>query len=267
VLELVSARARGGIVSPLDVARQEAAVLSQRAAIVSLEQLERQTLAALAALIGRLPEGFALQAQSLADLAVPVISPGLPTELVARRPDLAAAEAQLAAANANVAAARSALLPSFRLTGTAGAASSALLGFLNGPTVAAAITASMLQPIFDGGRLRGQAEIAESRERELVELYRRALLSAFVDVENSLTAAARLAEREALQAEVEVRAREALRLAEIRYREGADDLLTVLDAQRTLFNAQDLLAQIRLARLDAAVSLYRALGGGWGPAV
>ena len=266
VLELVRVRARNGAVSPLDVARQEAAVLSQRAALLPLEQQERQTLAALAVLAGRLPEGFEVEAAGLGGLAVPSISPGLPSELIARRPDLAAAEASLAAANADVAAARAALLPSIQLTGSAGVASGALLAFMSGPTSTAAIAASVLQPIFDGGQRRGQIAFAESRERELVEVYRAAILSAFADVESALAAARRLAEREALQLQVQERAREALRLAEVRYREGADDLLSVLDAQRTLFSADDQLAQVRLERLEAAVELYRALGGGWNAA-
>ena len=126
-----------------------------------------------------------------------------------------------------------------------------------------ALAASVLQPIFDGGRLRGQVSVAESRERELVETYRKAILAAFADVESALAAATRLQQREALQAQVESRSREALRLAEVRYREGADDLLSVLDAQRSLFDAQDQLAQVRLDRLDAAVALFKALGGGW----
>jgi NodT family efflux transporter outer membrane factor (OMF) lipoprotein len=263
VLNLVSVRARSGAVSPLDVARQEAAVLSQRAALLPLEQQERQTLAALAVLLGRLPEGFEVRAPGLGALAVPSISPGLPADLLVRRPDLAAAEAGLVAANADLAAARAALLPSIRLTASAGVASSALLGVLSGPTSTAALAASVLQPIFDGGRLRGQVKIAESREREVVETYRKAILSAFADVESALAAATRLQQRELLQTQVESRAREALRLAEVRYREGADDLLSVLDAQRTLFDAQDQLAQVRLDRLDAAVALFKALGGGW----
>jgi NodT family efflux transporter outer membrane factor (OMF) lipoprotein len=263
VLAVVEARARNGAVSPLDVARQQAAVLSQRAGLLSLEQQERQTLAALAVLTGRLPEGFQLRAATLANLAVPSIDPGLPAELVTRRPDLAAAEAALAGANADLSAARAALLPSIQLTGSAGVASSSLLAFLGGSSTGLALAASVLQPIFDGGRLRGNVKIAESRERELVENYRKAILSAFADVETALAAAARLAQREALQVQVEARAREALRLAEVRYREGADDLLSVLDAQRTLFDAQDQLALTRLDRLEAAVALFRALGGGW----
>jgi outer membrane protein, multidrug efflux system len=263
ILGLVRVRAREGAVSPLDVARQEAAVLGQRAALLPLEQIERQTLAALAVLLGRLPEGFDVEAASLAPLVVPAVSPGLPAELLTRRPDLAAAEADLAAANASLAAARAALLPSIQLTGSAGVASSALLAVLGNPTSAVALAASVLQPIFDGGRLRANVNIAESRERQLVEAYRGAILAAFADVEAALGATGRFGEREALQTQVEARAREALRLAEVRYREGADDLLSVLDAQRTLFNAQDQLAQIRLDRLQAAVALYRALGGDW----
>ena len=264
VQALVSARARNGAASALDVSRQEATVSSQRAALLPLEQQERQTLAALAVLLGRPPEGFDVTAAGISDLAVPAVDPGLPAELLVRRPDLASAEAQLAASNADVSAARAALLPRITLTGTAGIASGALLSLVSGGTTSAiGIAASLLQPIFDGGRLRGQKAIAESRERELVETYRKAILSAFVDVEQALAAASRQGQQEQLQDEVQTRARESLRLAEVRYRAGADDLLTVLDAQRTLFSAQDQLAQIRLNRLQSAVSLYKALGGGW----
>ena len=143
-------------------------------------------------------------------------------------------------------------------------ASSALLSFVSsGTTTALTIAASLLQPIFDGGRLGGQKAVAESRERELVETYRKAILSAFEDVEQALAGTSRLGQQEQLQDEVQARAHESLRLAEVRYRAGADDQLTVLDAQRTLFSAQDQLAQVRLNRLQAAVSLYKALGGGW----
>ena len=200
----------------------------------------------------------------MADLSVPEIDPGLPAELLLRRPDLASAEAQLAAANADVAAARAALLPSITLTGTAGLATSALTSLATGGTTAAiGIAASLLQPIFDGGRLRGQKAIAESRERELVDTYQKAIL---VRVRGRGTGTRRnLASRPAGKSSDRCAdpGAESLRLAEIRYRAGADDLLTVLDAQRTLFAAQDQLAQIALSRLQAAVSLYRALGGGW----
>ncbi len=267
VLDVVSARARNGAASALDLSRQEGTVLSQQAALVPLEQQEHQTLAALAVLVGRTPEGFDVKATGIGDLHVPSIDPGLPSTLLVRRPDLASAEAQLAAANADVSAARAALLPSITLTGTAGLATTALTSIAtSGTTAAIGIAASLLQPIFDGGRLRGQKAIAESRERELVETYRKAILSAFADVEEALAGTSRLGQQEQLQADVQAHAQESLRLAEVRYRAGADDLLTVLDAQRTLFAAQDQLAQVELSRLQAAISLYKALGGGWSAA-
>jgi NodT family efflux transporter outer membrane factor (OMF) lipoprotein len=264
VFNLVDARVRNGAASALDLARQQAAVLTLRASIPPLELQERQTLYALAILAGRPPEGFEAAGSSVTALAVPRVGPGLPADLLARRPDLASAEAQLAAANANVAAARAALLPSISLTGSAGLASNVLINFLNAPTTALALGASRLQPIFDGGRLRGQVDVAASRERELVETYRRSILAALADVEGALAAGGRNAEQETLQAQVVEQARIALRLAEIRYREGIDDLLTVLDAQRTLFAAEDQLAQVRLSRLQASIGLFKALGGGWG---
>ena len=264
VFKLVDARVRNGAASKLDLARQQAAVLSLRASIPPLELQQRQTLYALAILAGRPPEGFAAAGASVSALAVPRVDPGLPADLLVRRPDIASAEAQLAAANASVAAARAALLPGISLTGSAGLASNVLVNFLNTPTAALALGASLMQPIFDGGRLRGQVDAAASRERELVETYRRSVLAALADVESALAAGGGTAEQETLQARVLEQARIALRLAEIRYREGADDVLTVLDAQRTLFAAEDQLAQIRLARLQASIGLYKALGGGWG---
>ena len=263
VYRVVDARARNGAVSALDLARQQAAVLAQRAAIPPLELQERQTLFALAILLGRQPEGFDAAASAVSGIAVPRVAPGIPASLLVRRPDLASAEAQLAAANANVAVARAALLPGIALTGSAGLASDVLLNFLSAPTAAWSIGASLLQPIFNAGRLRAQVSVAESRERELVENYRKFILAALADVESALAAGSRSADQEGLQELVLVQARLALKLAEVRYREGADDLLTVLDAQRTLFQAEDQLAQIRLSRLQASVGLFKALGGAW----
>ena len=138
-----------------------------------------------------------------------------------------------------------------------------LLNFLKMPTSAWTIGASLVQMIFDGGRLRSQVDVSESRERELIESYRKSILAALADVESVLAASSRTADQELLQEQVVEQGRRSLRLAEIRYREGVDDLLTVLDAQRTLFQAEDQLAQIRLSRLQASIGLFKALGGGW----
>jgi multidrug efflux system outer membrane protein len=263
VLKVVDARVRHGATTKLDLARQQSGVLALQSSISALELQERQTLYALAILVGRAPVAFNASAQGIDALAVPVVAPGLPSDLLVRRPDLGSAEAQLASANADIAAARAALLPSISLTGSAGLASSMLVNFLSAPTAILSIGASLLQPIFDGGRLRAQVDVASSRERELLEAYRKAILAGLADVENALAAARRTSEQEALQLQVVEQARIAQRIAEVRYREGVDDLLVVLDAQRTLFQAEDQLAQTRLARLQASVALYKALGGGW----
>ena len=262
VLAVVESRVRNGAASPLDLVRQRAATASQRAAIPALELQERQTLSALAILVGRPPVGFEVAGRSVSVLAIPSVGPGLPAELLVRRPDIAVAEAQLLAANADLAVARAALLPQITLSGTVGLASGALFAFGN-PATIFSLAAALAQPIFDGGRRNAEVDRSAARERELVQTYRGAILAGFADVENALAATSRNAQQETLQGEVRNEAREALRLAEVRYRAGADDLLVVLDAQRTLFQAQDQLAQVRLARLQAAVSMYRALGGGW----
>jgi multidrug efflux system outer membrane protein len=214
-------------------------------------------------LAGSPPEGFRIAGSTITGLDVPRAGPGLPADLLVRRPDLASAEARLSAARADVEVARAALLPNISLTGSAGLASNLLINFLNAPTAALGLGAALLQPIFDGGRLRAQVDVAASRERELVENYRKAVFAALADVENALAAGGRAAAQELLQEKIVEQARLALRLAEIRYREGADDLLTALDAQRTLFQAEDQLAQIRFSRLQGSVGLFKALGGGW----
>jgi NodT family efflux transporter outer membrane factor (OMF) lipoprotein len=263
VLAVVDSRVRNGVNSALDLARQQAAVFQIEAALPPLELQERQTLFALAILTGRAPEGFDAAGANVNALAVPGVAPGLPSDLLVRRPDLASAEALLAAANANIVVARAALLPAISLTGSGGLASEVLFNFLNAPAAALAVGASLIQPIFNAGRLRAQVDITTSRERELVETYRAFILAALADVESSLAAVSRNAAQELLQQKVVEQSQNALKLAEVRYRQGIDDLLTLLDAQRTLFLAEDKLAQLRLARLQASVGLFKALGGGW----
>ena len=238
-------------------------MLNQRKAIEPLEVQLRQTRSALAILLGRNPQDGIAGDERLEALQVPGIDVGLPSELLLRRPDLAASEARLAAAAANVAAARAALLPGIDLAAGAGVGSAALLSLAD-TTRTLSLSASVVQKIFDGGRLRAEVEVQRSRQRELLEAHRRAILVALKEVEDALADGLRDANQEAAQREILAEARRSLRLAELRYREGADGLLTVLDAQRTLFSAQDQLAQLRLARLGDAVNLYKALGGGWG---
>ncbi len=260
--KLVEVRFRNGAASALDLSRQRTAVLTQRAAIKPLEVQIRQTESALAILLGRAPEGFQVGEADFDALRAPIVGAGLPSQLLLRRPDLASAEAQLRAADANVAAARAALLPSFSLSGSAGLASGALVSLVN-PSASIGLAAGLAQTIFDSGRLRNQVALSESQRRTLVETYRKTVLAALKEVEDGLGNVDRFAEDEIALTAVRDEARRSLRLAEVRYREGADDLSNLFDAQRTLFSAQDSVAQVRLARLSAALDLIKALGGGW----
>jgi outer membrane protein, multidrug efflux system len=263
VLAIVEARFNNGAASALDLAQQRTVVANQRAALPPLEQQLRQTENALAILLGQTPDALTIATGSLANVVLPDIAPGLPSELLNRRPDVANAEAQLIAANADINTARAQLFPSIQLTAQGGFASTALSSLFDGPGLFWSLVASVTQPIFEGGRLSGQVDLTEARYEELVQVYRGAVINAFRDTEDSLVAIRQLAEQQTLQEEAVRQAQTAFELADTRYRGGLDTLLNVLDAQRTLFQARDTLVQVRSARLQATVSLYRALGGGW----
>ena len=265
VLQLVEVRVSNGAASALDLAQQRTQLASQEASLQSLVQQERQTVNALALLLGRPLDGFVAEAQTLRTVTpVPVLA-GMPSELLLRRPDLAAAEARLEAAAADVEAARAALYPSLSLTARAGNASDRLSDLLDGNVVS--LSLSLLAPIFDGGRLRGQVELSEAQQQELLEGYRGIVLQAFADAEDALIIVRYAREREAALQTAATEARRAFALAEAQYRGGAIDLLALLDAQRTLFSADDALASARRDRLLGLVALYRALGGGWDAAI
>lgn len=263
VLRLVEAQSRAGAASSLDLARQRAAVAGLQAIIPDLQQQERDAQTALAILLGRPPQYFSVNEKGLDGINMPQIKPGLPSELLTRRPDIRRAEAKLAAANANVAAARAALFPSIRLTGAAGAQSSALLSLFNGSNLLLNLGASITAPIFDAGVLNSQRDLAIAQKQELLDVYRSTVIGALSEVEKSLGAIRSLGERYQLKKQEVDQARYAFDLSEIRYRVGAEDLMTVLDTQRSLSEARNQLGQIKLLRLQATVSLYKALGGGW----
>jgi multidrug efflux system outer membrane protein len=263
VLAIVEARVNNGAASALELAQQRTVVANQRAALPALEQQLRQTENALAILLGQTPDALTIATGSLDDVVLPEAAAGLPSELLNRRPDVANAEAQLIAANADIGTARAALFPSIQLTAQGGFESAALSSLFNGPGLFWSLVASVTQPIFEGGRLSGQVDLTEARYEELVHTYRSTVINAFRDTEDTLVAMRQLAAQQVLQEEAVAAAQAAFDLADTRYRGGADTLLNVLDAQRTLFSARDQLVQIRSARLQAAVALFRALGGGW----
>ncbi len=265
VLGVIRDRFSVGTASALDVAQQESLVAAQRAAIPPLVQTLRQNTAVLALLIGRPPARVAIGSANLWQIAIPTVTPGLPSDLLTRRPDVREAEAQLAAANANVEAARAAFFPSIQLTGQGGYQSALLRTLVRPESTFFSLAAGLTQPIFDGALLQGQFDLQHGRQDEFLQNYRRAVINAFTDVERALVAVQQTAEQERLQRDVVSSSRRAFEIAEQRLREGTVDLVTVLQTQQALFQGLDNLAQVRLARLLAVLSLFQALGGGWSP--
>lgn len=265
VLDLIRQRVHAGTASALDTAQQESLVNTLRAAIPPLEQTLNQSRNALAVLMARSPESVHVRGGSLRSITIPRVTPGLPSELLAQRPDIREAEAKLAAANANVENARAQMLPSITLTGEGGYQSAVLKVLLRPESALYSLGAGLTQPIFDGLRLQGNLDLQKGRQDELLQNYRKAVISGFADVENALDGIRQTALRERLQGAVVTSSRRAFEIAEQRLREGTVDLVTVLQTQQTLYQAQDTLAQARLAHIQAIVSLYQALGGGWLP--
>jgi multidrug efflux system outer membrane protein len=263
ILEIITLRAKAGAISRLDLAQEQAQLESVEAQLPGLETAEREALFTLAQLLGRPPEGFEIDGHDLDHIAQPEVSEGLPSDLLLRRPDVAQAEANLAAAHANVDAARAAFLPQLSLTGSSGFVSTAIGALLRGSNFGFSYGAGLLQTLFDGGRLYGQRALAIGVQKELVADYQSATLNAFVDVEDALIEVANTHKaHDHLVREVDA-AREAFGIGQLQYRQGATELLTVLQAQQTLFLAEDELAQMQLANCQAVVHLYEALGGGW----
>ena len=265
VLDLIKQRVNAGTASALDTAQQESIVNTLRAAIPQLEQTLKQNRNALAVLMARSPESVRVRGGTLRTIAYPRVTPGLPSELLTQRPDIREAEAQLAAANANVENARAQMLPSIMLTGEGGYQSAILKTLLRPESALFSFGAGLTQPIFDGLRLQGNLDLQKGRQDELLQNYRKAVISGFADVENALDAIRQTALREKLQGDVVNSSRTAFNIAEQRLREGTVDLVTVLQTQQTLYQALDTLTQARLAHVQAIVSLYQALGGGWLP--
>jgi multidrug efflux system outer membrane protein len=263
ILRLLETQRRIGILSELELSQQRAALASQRASLPSLRLAEQQSLHALAVLLGRLPEGFDVKAQSLADVNLPQVAAGIPSIVLTRRPDLRSAESNLKASHFDVNAARAARFPSIDLTASGGTASAALGSLFSAGTLFYSIGASVAQTIFAGGRLAAQQDLAQGRYKEVQENYRQAVLSAFRDVEDALSAVQANGEQYGFQQEASVQADEAYRLAQLRYRAGLSDFQTVLNAQNAAFSAQESVVQSELSRFTAVVGLTQALGGGW----
>ncbi len=266
LLDVVEARFNAGSSDPVTLATQRTVLASAQLVLPDLKQREQEALTALALLIGRPPEGFDVPDAMLDSIAEPQVAPGLPAQLLTRRPDVYSAEANLRAADADLVAARAAMLPALTLTASGGLQNPALNAAVMtlsgvGPTLN--LGAGLTQSIFDGGRLRAVRDETRGRQEELLATYRKAVLASLVDVENALAAIHNLDAAREFQEESLKQSQQAFDGAQLRYREGAGDFLAMLEAQRTLYAARDQDSQYKLARLQALVALSKALGGGW----
>lgn len=262
-LAVIRGRLDAGTASALDVAQQESLVAQERAIIPGLRNQLEQELIGLGILIGRPPEAVTVRPGSLDALALPPVTPGLPSALLQRRPDVAEAEAQLVAANFDIKLARAAFFPTVQLTGSFGFANAALNTLFTPGGTIIALAAGFTQPLFDAGVLRGQLEQSKGRFDELLADYRKSVVQAFTDVEDALIAWRLTTEQEALQRRAVATAQRAADIARAQMQAGTVDVTTVLQAETTLFNAEDTLYQVRLARFQALLNLYKGLGGGW----
>ena len=255
---IVRIRLREGVATKVDTGLQAIEVRQLEAERLRLVEAQARTRNALAVLVGEEAPRFDPPLSRLDGLAVPAFDPVQPGALLVRRPDIKAAEARIKAASGDVASARAAFLPNLRLTASALGQAATLSGPF-GATISAG--ASLLAPIFEGGRLRAQLSGASAAQAETVELYRRALLVALAEAEDALSAVQHSRAREMLVDRVVEEARTTLRLRRLQYIEGEADLRDVVDAQRLLVQSEDARAVSRQERLDAAIDLYRAMGG------
>ncbi len=263
VLAAFRARLSVGTANALDVSQQEALVSQQRANIPNFRNNVEQQRIGLGILTGLPPERLDVKGGSLDKLPLPLVAPGLPSELLARRPDVANAEAQLVSENANIRAARAAFFPSVQLTASSGLTSAALSTITGPGTLVAQLAANLTQTIFDNGQRRGQLDQNKGRYDELLAAYRRAVIQSFTDTEQALTALRFTTEQEALERLAVAVAQRSADIARAQLDAGTIDIITSLNTQNTLYNNLDLLTQIRLTRFQALVNLYKALGGGW----
>lgn len=263
VLGAVKARLDVGAATAIDYWQQESIVATLRAQVPALEETLRQTKNILAVLLAVPPEGIDFKGGALARLHFPQLKPGLPSELLLRRPDVASAEAGLGSAQFSVLRARAAFFPSIQLTGLYGVQSAALKTLFRPEAIAWQIAANLTQPLFDGYNLQGQFFLQQGRYAELAQIYKKSILTALSDTENALIAIAETARQLKLQAEAVATAKHAYEAEHARLIEGVVDIATLSITETTLFQNEDLLAVVRLAYFQSATGFFQAVGGGW----
>ena len=262
-LRLTQQRQDGGVATLLDLRQAQELVSSAAQTIPTLQQQAEQTENQISLLLGRNPGGIVRGRKFLEQVMPPDVPPGLPSALLERRPDIRASEQALIAANANIGVAKAAYFPTLSLSGFVGGQSTQLSSLFSGPHSAWNFVPQITQPIFAGGRLKSNVNLAEAERNGALVQYEKTIQTAFTEVSDALIAHQRTRESRLEQERLVAAITDRKRLAYVRYRGGVDTQLNALDADRDLFQAELNLAQIRLSELLSVVQLYKALGGGW----
>jgi len=264
-VRLLSVQLRTGLVSPIVLNQAQAQLQATLTQQRDVERARADLEHALAILCGRPAPSFAVAANPLHEASPPTVPPGLPAQLLARRPDVAEAEQNVVAANAQIGVATAEFFPRFMLTATAGLESADLSALFTWQSRAASILPSVSIPIFQGGRLRANLEAIKASYRQTVAAYVNQVLIAYGDVENALTDLHAFSDEVSSLREAVSASRNYLRLAQSQYKYGLVDYLIVIDAERTLLANQLSLAQAVNSHMATSIQLIKALGGGWNP--
>jgi outer membrane protein, multidrug efflux system len=264
-LQLTQARQTGGVATLLDLRQAEQLVDTAAETIPSLQQQVEQTENQISLLLGQNPSEVIRSARHNFDRQAPPpeVPPGLPSELLERRPDIRAAEQNLIAANAQIGVAKAEYFPRLSLSGALGGQSPQLTSLFTGPNSAWSFVPQLTQPIFTAGRLRSNVRLAQAQRDSALVQYQKTIQTAFTEVSNALIAHQRVRESRVQQDALVHALEDRKRLAYVRYRGGVDTQLNALDADRDLFSAELTLRQIKLDEMLSVVQLYKALGGGW----
>ncbi|HEX3065060.1 MAG TPA: efflux transporter outer membrane subunit [Dongiaceae bacterium] len=262
-LQIAQNRYDVGVAAKTDVASAQAQLESTRAQAINVGVLRSQLEHAIAVLIGKPPADFTLAPAPGVVAAVPLTPPGLPSQLLERRPDIAAAERQMAEANAQIGVAVSAYYPSITLEGSVGFAATAASSFFAPESLVWAVGPALAETLFDGGLRGAQVEAAKASFEQTVALYRQTVLTAFQQVEDQLAALRILAQQAAVQDGAVKASQEAERLTLNQYEAGMLDYTSVITAQANALSSQQTALGILQNRVAASVALVAALGGGW----
>ncbi len=263
-LRLIKLRFDNGAASQIDLRQAESLLESARVALAQVTRQRALDENALVLLLGQPLPAMLPAAVPITDAAtLPELATGLPSDLLVRRPDIRQAEQLLIAANANIGAARAAFFPRITLTGSLGSASNELSGLFKAGSGGWSFAPQLLQPVFDAGRNQGNLQVAQVGRDIALAQYERAIQSAFREVADALAGRATLGEQLRAQQAVVRAEQDRYRLSDLRYRNGVASYLDALDAQRSLFAAQQAQVQLLAQYQQNGVTLYRVLGGGW----